>query len=194
MAEPLKTRGTIEFAQVGGKVAVIRSIGCCSFQNSAYLEKAAEICERKAAGCSYVLDLGRCESMDSTFLGVLAGIALRQRRENRGNLIVVNASPPLRRTMSLLGLAHVLDLRDRLPDGEPEQEIEVGETDKVNMSRADRIAHMIQAHRRLIEVDSGNEVRFEDVLKYLGESLSRARAAEGEQDPSLDDPSPSVQS
>lgn len=178
MAESLKAHGTIEFAQLAGNVAVIRIIGCCSFQNSAYLEKAAETCEREMGGCCYVLDLGKCESMDSTFLGVLAGIALRQRRANRGNLIAVNASPQLSRTMLLLGLTHVLDLRERPPGGEPTHEIEVGETDKVEMSRADEIAHMIQAHRRLIEVDSGNEVRFEDVLKYLDESLTRARDAE----------------
>jgi len=55
------------------------------------------------------------------------------------------------------------------------QEIAISESNRIQMSRADQVAHMIQAHRHLVEVDSGNEVKFEDVLKYLGESLSRAR-------------------
>lgn len=178
MTEPLKAPGTVEFAQLDGKVAVIRVIGRCSFQNSAFLEKAAEVCERGIGPYSYVLDLDDCDYMDSTFLGAVAGIALRQRRLGHGNLIAVNVSPPLRRTMSLLGLTHVLDIRERRLEGQPDQEIEVSEADRIAMPRADQVAHMIQAHRRLIELDSGNEVRFNDVLQYLDESLTRARAAE----------------
>lgn len=45
----------------------------------------------------------------------------------------------------------------------------------VESSRTEQVAGMIQAHCRLIEVDSGNEVRFKEVLKYLDESLERAR-------------------
>jgi len=158
-----------------GKVAVVRLIGRCTFQNSAYLAKAAEICEHELGPCSFVLDLERCEAMDSTFLGVLAGIALRERQLGLGNLIAVNVSEKLRRSLSLLGLPFVMDIRDRLPESAPAQEIEVTEGDRVEISRADQVAHMIQAHRQLVELDSDNEVKFEDVLKYLGESLTRAR-------------------
>jgi len=174
--EPLEHTGSVEFAHLDGKVAVIRLIGRCSFQNSAYLEKAAEICERDIGPCSYVFDLDHCTYMDSTFLGALAGIALRQRRLGRGNLIAVNVPPLLWRTMLLLGLTHVLDIRERRPEGQPNEEIAVHEADKIEMSRTEQVAHMIQAHRQLIEVDSGNEVRFNDVLKYLEDSLARARA------------------
>jgi anti-anti-sigma factor len=185
VTEPSKVRSTVEFAQLPDKVAVLRVVGRCTFQNSAYLEKASDICD-KQGDCAFVLDLERCESMDSTFLGVLAGIAMRQKRQGRGNLIAVNASPSLQRTMSLLGLTHVLDLRERRIEGKPDREIEVGEGDQVRMSRADQVAHMIEAHQRLIEVDSGNEVRFDNVLQYLGESLKRARAAERKRPPNND--------
>lgn len=179
MVEPLRSSGTVEFARLNDcNVAVIRIVGRSSFQNSACLEKAAEICERELGNCRYVVDLDRCEYMDSTFLGILAGIALRQRRRGCGKLIAVNASPQLRRTMSLLGLTHVLDLRESLPQAVLDRQLEVAEADRVEMSRVEQVAHMIQAHKRLIEVDSGNEVRFESVLRYLAESLERARNAE----------------
>jgi anti-anti-sigma factor len=183
VAEPSSGLGTVEFAQLEGKVAVIRVSGRCSFQNSAYLEKAAELCQSETGPCSFVLDLRDCQAMDSTFLGTLAGIALRQKAAGRDTLIAVNVSKPLQRTMSLLGLTHILDIREAHTDWKPDQEIAVGETDKVEMSRAEQVAHMIEAHRRLIEIDSGNEVRFEDVLKYLDESLERARAAERKKRP-----------
>ena len=185
VSEPLRTPGMVEFAQCGGKVAVIRLVGRCTFQNSAFLQKAAEVCEQQLGPCSFVLDLDRCERMDSTFLGVLAGIALRQRQVGQSDLIAVNVSPRLRRSMSLLGLTHVLDVRDRQPEGSAAQELEVGESDRVALSRADQVAHMIQAHRRLVEIDSGNEVRFDDVMKYLAESLNRARETELPQDDGL---------
>ena len=178
MAEPGKEPTAVEFAQVEGKVAVLRLIGRCSFQNSLHLEKAAEICESELGPCSYVLDLDRCEYMDSTFLGTLASIALRQKRAGHGSLIAVNVPPPIRRTMSLLGLTHVLDLRERRLEGQPDQVVEIAEAPKVELSRSQQVAHMIEAHRRLVELDRGNEIRFQDVLKYLNESLDRARASE----------------
>jgi len=177
--EPLRPPGGVEFARLGGNIAVIRLIGRCSFQNSAYLERAVELCEREMGVCCYVLDLDRCESLDSTFLGVLAGLAMRQRKAGYGNLVAVNVSGRLLRTMSLLGLTHVLDVRERtLPQAEKMREVRVSETDRVEMSRVERVAHMLQAHQRLVELDSGNEARFESVLKHLGESLDRAKAAE----------------
>jgi anti-anti-sigma factor len=178
VAESLKTSDTVEFAQLQGKVAVLRLVGRCSFQNSANLEKAAAICESEIGPCSFILDLDRCEYMDSTFLGTLAGIALRQKRQARGSLIAVNVPPPIRRTMALLGLTHVLDLRERRPEGRPDEEVEVAEAAEVEMSRPEQVARMIEAHRRLMEIDQGNEVRFKDVLKYLTDSLDRARTAE----------------
>lgn len=178
MADSHAGTGMIEFARMPGKVAVIRIVGRCSFQNSAYLEKAVEICEREAPNRCYVLDLERCESMDSTFLGVLAGLALRQRRRQCGNLIAVNVSGQIRRAMSLLGLTHVMELRESHPAVGEGEALTVTESSKLDMQRADQVAHMIEAHQKLIEVDSGNEVRFENVIKYLGDSLYRARAGE----------------
>lgn len=192
MAEPLHAPSTVEFAQLDGKVAVLRLVGRCSFQNSACLDKASQICESEIGPCSFVLDLDRCEYMDSTFLGTLAGIALRQRRSGHGNLIAVNVPPPIRRTMSLLGLTHVLDIRERRPEASPDQEVEIHEGDKVEMPRTEQVARMIEAHRRLIELDSGNEVRFKDVLKYLGESLDRVRASEKESEPTASETPPPI--
>jgi anti-anti-sigma factor len=184
----------VEFARLPDEIAVVRIVGRCSFQNSGYLEKAADVCERDHGDVRYVLDFQRCESMDSTFLGVLAGIALRQRKRGGGNLIAVNVSAPIRRTMGLLGLTHVLELRDQHPTNVAGgQEVIVSEAHTLDMPRADQVAHMLEAHQTLVELDSGNEVRFENVIKYLGDSLYRARAGEPQSpaDPSPEKPSDS---
>jgi hypothetical protein len=44
-----------------------------------------------------------------------------------------------------------------------------------NASRLDRILHMIEAHEKLLELDSENEVRFENVLKYLRQEEEKER-------------------
>lgn len=178
MEERSQAVGTVEFARLPESVAVLRLVGRCSFHNSANLKKAAELCESEIEDCRFVLDFERCQSMDSTFLGTLAGIALRQRKRDCGSLIAVNVSKPLRRTMDLMGLSHVLELRDHDPTLKTAEAVEVSESQESRMSKAEQVAHMIEAHQTLIEVDSGNEVRFENVIKYLGDSLERAKAQE----------------
>ncbi len=176
MVEPLASPAVIEFAPVGGKIAVLRLIGRCSHQNSACLAKAAELCEAQSGPCSFVLDLERCDHMDSTFLGVLAGLALRQKAQGLGNLIAVNVSARLRKILSQVGLSYLMDIRDQPPPSGAEQDIVVDESSRVALSRVEQIVHMIQAHQKLIEVDGRNEVEFRDVLKCLSESLARATA------------------
>jgi two-component sensor histidine kinase len=45
------------------------------------------------------------------------------------------------------------------------------------MSKLDRIRMMIEAHEKLVDVDQGNEIKFQNVLDYLNESLARAEGA-----------------
>ncbi|MCX8035505.1 MAG: STAS domain-containing protein [Candidatus Sumerlaeia bacterium] len=176
MVEPLTSSATIEFAPVGGKVAVLRLIGRCSHQNSAYLTKAADLCQAQSGPCVFVLDLERCEHMDSTFLGVLAGLAQRQSAQGLGKMIAVNASARLLKILTQLGLNHLMEIREQMPSPAADQEIIVDESSRVSLSRVEQIVHMIQAHEKLVEVDSRNEVEFRDVLKCLSDSLARATA------------------
>ena len=53
MADQTPESGMVEFARLPDEIAVIRIVGRCSFQNSAYLEKAAEICERIDRGADF---------------------------------------------------------------------------------------------------------------------------------------------
>ena len=62
-----------------------------SFQNSPALKEFSKrMLER---GCRhFVVDLNGCPVMDSTFMGTLAGIALRLREFGNGSLLVRNAN------------------------------------------------------------------------------------------------------
>ena len=68
----------------------IRVVGRGTFQNGQPLRRyALEMMERGLR--QFIVDLGECDGMDSTFLGVLAGIGLRLNQNGRdGKIRVAN--------------------------------------------------------------------------------------------------------
>jgi anti-sigma B factor antagonist len=170
---------TICFAELSGGVVVIRILGRGSFANSVELKELAEHVARSHGPGAYhfIVDLAECSTMDSTFMGVLASVGLRQRREGHDQLTVVNANDQSRRLLQTLGLAHFITVRrgdGPVPDHQPHDQ-DFSCTTPREVSRAERIAHMIEAHQNLVDIDSDNAVRFESVLKYLNDSLNREK-------------------
>ena len=167
---------TISFAELPDGVVVIRVIGRGSFANSVEFKRLTDLfAERLSSACRFVLDLEQCVTMDSTFMGVLANVGLRQRRDTREAMTLVNVNEQNERLLHTLGLAHFLYVRtvgqDAHPATEAATDFRTAEAPKV--SKTDRIVHMIEAHENLVESDSANAVRFESVLKYLNESLKK---------------------
>ena len=65
---------------------------------------------------SFIIDLADCELMDSTFMGTMAGIALRLRELGSGGLTVLNANTRNQSLLENLGLDHLFGFQ--LPEGE----------------------------------------------------------------------------
>ena len=59
---------------------------------------------------NFTVDLGECSGMDETFVGTLAGMALRLRELGRGNLKVVRCTPELAAQLRSLGLEQLFDI------------------------------------------------------------------------------------
>jgi anti-anti-sigma factor len=174
-AERGVAQDTVCFAELPHGVVIVRISGRGTFTNSVELKRLGDYMSDRYSGEKphFVVDLEHCATMDSTFMGVLASVALRQQRDVGDKLVVVNANPQNYRLLHTLGLAHFMDVRTN-NDAAPrvdDSRFHAAETDDV--SRMDRIVHMIEAHQSLCDADSQNEVRFESVLKYLNESLKR---------------------
>ncbi len=138
----------------------VRVHGRGSFQNSAGLKDfAAEMTERGHR--EFVVDLKDCELMDSTFLGTLAGIALKLRPA--GQLRVIRANDRCRSVMANLGLDRVFTVDGPVPEAPPAAALE--DTDR--LPHPARRETIIEAHENLVEADPGNAVRFKDVLEFL---------------------------
>jgi anti-anti-sigma factor len=123
-----------------------------------------------------ILDLRDCIGMDSTFMGVLAGLCTRFHREGDGKVQVGHASEKIQRLMSTLGLDRLLDaVNDPLPGPMPDISGELRELDVATQTPLASAETMLEAHENLLDVHEDNSLRFQDVLDYLREDIRRQR-------------------
>lgn len=144
---------------------VIRIDGRACFQNSMCLRDF--ISEMVARGKTrYVLDFQNCTSMDSTFLGVLAGAALELRKSNKdASLVVTRVGQRNLELMRNLGLHRLLavdggDVTATSPRKDTVLECK-------QQSEIENARHVLEAHENLVKLDEANRTKFQDVLAFL---------------------------
>jgi anti-sigma B factor antagonist len=145
---------------------VVRIEGRASFQNSGCLHDFfAEM--MKQGKPRFVLDFQNCTSMDSTFLGVMAGAALELRKKTPpGSLVIVRASQRNLELIRNLGLHRLVSVdagdfpmnfssaTTALPCG--------GDRGELEHARL-----VLEAHENLVATDESNRSKFQDVLTFL---------------------------
>ena len=147
----------------------IRVEGRGSFENSPALRefsrKLIEEGRRK-----FVVDLKSCPAMDSTFMGTLAGLAIRLRDAGAGELWVVNRNERNAELLAGLGL-------DPLFSDKPLSTVLAEECKEAIHHRADKASTreaMHEAHVACIAVDPRNADKFKDVIEHLKASAAKA--------------------
>src|SRR5476651_1177341 len=144
---------------------VVRIDGRASFQNSACLRDF--IGEMTAQGkVRFVLDFQHCTSMDSTFLGVLAGAALVLRKQTpAGSLVLARVGLRNLELIRNLGLHRLLtvDAGD-FPMNFDKCDTALQCADHTELENARLV---LEAHENLVSVDEGNRSKFQDVLAFL---------------------------
>jgi len=167
-----------------GTDVFVRIVGRGTFQNGQLLRRyAMEMLER---GCEqFFVDLGQCQGMDSTFLGVLAGIGLRLNQSGKGGKVhVVNVSARNVELLQTLGLDRLFDIhlagrdptRRPFPEDSSFQTLpdsELADTTK-NLNKLDTASFMLEAHNNLIQADPRNAPKFRDLTKFLREKVGGA--------------------
>jgi anti-anti-sigma factor len=116
----------------------------------------------------FVIDLGACELMDSTFMGTLAGVALRLREIGQGGLKTVNVNPRNASLLENLGLDQLFSVETGPPADSP-----VTLTKAAPVQEKDAKETVLEAHEALIEADAENAVKFKDVVEYLRQELAQ---------------------
>jgi anti-sigma B factor antagonist len=121
-------------------------------------------------GCSRIIvEMKECVGMDSTFMGILAGLSTVIKKSN-GAIVMRGLSEKNHFLLKMLGLVHLVTIEEQTPEAVSMtgRALPVSD-DKRQMTQA-----MITAHEALIDAAPDNIVKFKDVLAYLKEDLKRA--------------------
>ena len=161
----------------------VRVIGRGTYQNAQPVRQFGKDWMEKSCPCFH-FDLAECAGMDSTFLGVLAGLGLKLRaRGQTGGLHFFNADKRILQSCQSLGLDQLACMESGAPDAAacrfpPESEfLELPDTDLAALTKTrDKEATsrlMLEAHEDLCRADGRNEEKFRDVKQLLREEVAR---------------------
>ena len=171
------TAGSSILVGFTSKTVWVQVQGKGSFQNSPGLKEfSREMIQRGHR--EFAVDLADCPTMDSTFMGTLAGVALRLRDLGQGELRVVNANARNAELLMGLGLDQVLVL-DREPARVPCATTADPMAPHQTIDKRAVTQTMLGAHEALCESDEKNTQRFKDVLEYLKDDLHRQDVVAG---------------
>jgi anti-anti-sigma regulatory factor len=133
-------------------------------------------------GCDLVIfDMDKCLGMDSTFMGVMAGMALRMQSDAGGRVVAMNLSPKTASLLQTLGLDRIIVCyqKDRLPDEFKIVLTDIMDLKELDLDGDDKISSlttMLSAHRDLVEAAPENISKFKDVISFLDQDLKNIEA------------------
>ncbi len=144
---------------------LVRIEGRASFLNSACLRDFM-MQMVKTGKTRFVVDFLHCTSMDSTFLGVLAGLALDLRKRTpRGSLVLTRMGQRNLELVRNLGLHKLL----AIDSTEAGANVEACDTPLVCGDRGEleNARLVLEAHENLVSADETNRGKFQDVLAFM---------------------------
>ena len=133
---------------------------------------------RKRGICEFVLDLRECVTMDSTFLGVLAGLVLRNNHPTPESprIELLNPNP---RVLDLIENLGVLELF-KVSHQEAPYTLLFETAESVQVSKEDVTRTCLEAHRALMKANPANVPKFKEVTQFMAEDLKKLSSEKGQ--------------
>jgi anti-anti-sigma regulatory factor len=160
---------------VNGPAVWVRLEGKGSFLNSGSLKEFAQEMVNRGYR-EFIVDLQSCAMMDSTFMGTLAGVALRLKELGNGHLHVVHCGNRSRELLSGLGLDQIFDIHAEGLSAPTCNDLEEDEAGATPDHKREQAQTMLDAHEALCRAAPENLTRFKDVLDYLKQDLHQKTA------------------
>jgi anti-anti-sigma factor len=155
--------------------AILKIKGRANFSCSVQFKTVVNELHNRGAS-RFVLDLDECATMDSTFLGVLAGLALRlSSGQNKTAQPALEIYKPNERVLELLdnlGIAHFFTQVATTPALCGEFAAAPAETPA---SKEELSQTCLEAHKTLMDVNPNNIPKFKEVTQFLAEDLKRSK-------------------
>jgi len=173
------TSNTICFAESEGLyllkfIGDIRVTFCISFDS--FIETIFD----HAALKGIVIDLTDAQHIDSTALGMIAKISAKSAKKLGHSPITISTQPDINCILESMGLNKVLTIVNEL-DLESLKNISVKDIPQKNMpshessheSRIETYKKVIDAHRVLMDLNSNNQLIFQDLVSSLESELAK---------------------
>jgi anti-anti-sigma regulatory factor len=162
-----RSPGSLEVARSGSAVYVkVKQLGIASVGLD--LWDFAEEMARKGF-TKFVIDLSECQSFDSTFMGVLVGVAEGPAKQKGGGIMVIHPSDHHKKLMGEVGLYKILIIREDEPA--LPADLELVPLDSLPRNAKERVALIRDAHVRLCDLDEKNRVKFGAFLDLLAREI-----------------------
>lgn len=164
------------FVAIAGRNAIVKVEGRGSFKVSASLKAFGDSVIRMQLPLMLV-EMAHCIGMDSTFMGVLAGLASRLKSQ-QGRIVLVNCSPRTRGLVATLGLDQLIQAFETGRTPAEYQALLSGRAAREQLAAGDAhdvetVKTMLDAHQSLVDLVPENLPQFKDVLLYLRDEVSR---------------------
>jgi anti-anti-sigma factor len=110
------------------------------------------------------IDLGSCEYMDSTFMGLLVGFNKRFLRFSEKPVTILRANETCKKLLRTIGVLRLVSVVD---EGKPFPE----PMENINSGRKAGASLILKAHEELIDISEENEARFGALRNVLKSSI-----------------------
>lgn len=149
-------------------VVLVRVHGLARLANAMIFEEfCADMIERKFR--YFIIDLADCRGMDSTFMGILVGLAQTTFENKETHVCLINASDyckTLLRTLGLERIVRIVNVPIRLP------RVAGFALEDVPCSDEERLAIVQRAHENLVKLDERNARELGSFLAVLKDEIA----------------------
>ena len=151
----------------GGDRYAVKAVGRATFECVAPLRNLAKELDSKNFK-QIDIDLADCQGMDSTYMGVLAMIALRAKKIG-AVISIYNASELAKNQLFGLGLKKLFQFTEgTVAMGEPAAAAPNAPVDQITHATT-----VLEAHKTLMDVDQDNVEKFEKVVDFVQTDLDK---------------------
>ena len=150
----------------GGDRYAVKAVGRATFECVASLRALAKELDSKTFK-RIDIDLADCQGMDSTYMGVLAMMALRSKKIN-ASISIYNASEQNKTSLCGLGLKRLF----QFTEGTVAMDAQIA-SDAAPVDQKTHTETVLEAHKTLMDVDQENVQKFEKVVDFVQKDLDR---------------------
>jgi anti-anti-sigma regulatory factor len=156
---------------VGKEFVCVRVAGRANFACSPDFKTVLSELHQKGFS-HFIIDLGECVLMDSTFLGVLAGFGMKLNPDgthSERSVELHNATARVSELLENLGAVHLFKLTSgplQLP-----QDVTASTPESSQPTHEQITRTSLEAHQTLMAMSAENRARFKDVAQFLAEDL-----------------------